>query len=156
MWDLSSWPGIQAEHLQWKCRFLTTGPPGKSLMWFFPCSQWPQCFNSWPLFACHFRKKRACLAQTVKNLTAMQEIWVRSLCWEDPLEKGVATHSSIHAWRIPWAEGPGGLQSMELERVRHDWETNTFTFIVNLQCCWFLLYSKLSYTPIYILYILFH
>ena len=61
------------------------------------------------------------VAQVVKNLPAMQEIWVRSLCWEVPLEKGVATHSSILAWRIPWTQEPtGGLQSMGLQRVRHD------------------------------------
>ena len=48
----------------------------------------------------------------VKNMPAMQETWVRSLGWEDPLEKGMATHSSILAWRIPWTEEPRGLQSM--------------------------------------------
>ena len=52
------------------------------------------------------------MAQTVKNLPAMQEIWVLSLGRENPLEKGMATHSSILAWRIPWTEEPGGLQSM--------------------------------------------
>ena len=52
----------------------------------------------------------------VKNLPAMQETWVRSLGWKDPPEKGMATHSSILAWRIPWTEEPGGLQSMELQR----------------------------------------
>ena len=52
------------------------------------------------------------VAQTVKNLPAMWEAWVQSLGWEDPLEKGKATHSSILAWRIPWAEEPGGLQPM--------------------------------------------
>ena len=52
-------------------------------------------------------------AQTVKNLPAMQETQVQSLSWEDPLEKGMATHSSILAWRIPWTEETGGLQSME-------------------------------------------
>jgi len=52
------------------------------------------------------------MAQTVRNLPAMREIWVQSLSWEDPLEKGRATHSSILAWRIPWTEEPGGLQSM--------------------------------------------
>ena len=52
------------------------------------------------------------VAQTVKNLPAMQETQVQSLNWEDPLEKGIATHSSILAWRIPWTEEPGGLQSM--------------------------------------------
>jgi len=60
------------------------------------------------------------MAQTVKNLLAMQETWVRSLGWEDPLEKEVATHSSILAWRIPWTKEPGGLQSMGLHRVGHD------------------------------------
>ena len=48
----------------------------------------------------------------VKNLPAMQETWVQSLSWEDPLEKGMATHSSILAWEIPWTEKPGGLKSM--------------------------------------------
>ena len=47
--------------------------------------------------------------------------------WEDPLEKGMATHSSILTWRIPWTEEPGGLQSMESQRVGHDCTTNTFT-----------------------------
>ena len=63
------------------------------------------------------------VAQMVKNLPAMQETWVRFLGWEDPSEKGMATHSSILAWRIPWTEKPGGLQSMGLQRVRHDWAT---------------------------------
>ena len=58
-------------------------------------------------------------AQMVKNLPAVQETWVRSLGWEDALEKGMATHSGILAWRIPWTEEPGGLQSMGLQRVRH-------------------------------------
>ena len=51
------------------------------------------------------------MAQLVKNSPAMQEMWVRSLGWEDPLEKEMATHSSIPAWRIPWTEEPGGLQT---------------------------------------------
>ena len=57
----------------------------------------------------------------IKNLPAVQETGVRSLGWEDPLEKGVATHSSILAWRIPWTEEPGRLQSTESQRVGHDW-----------------------------------
>ena len=65
-------------------------------------------------------KKASLVAQTVKNPPAMQEIWVRSLGWENPLEKGTATHSSILAWKIPWTEEPGGLQSLESQRVRHD------------------------------------
>ena len=57
--------------------------------------------------------------QTVKNLPAMQETWVRSLGQDDPLEKGMATHSSILAWRITWTEETGGLQSMGPQRVGH-------------------------------------
>ena len=60
------------------------------------------------------------MVQTVKNLPAMWENQVRSLCGEDPLEKGMVTHSSILAWRIPWTEEPGQLQYMELQRVRQD------------------------------------
>ena len=59
------------------------------------------------------------VAQMVKNLPAMWETWVRSLGWEDPLEKGMATHSSILARRISWTEEPGGLLSMWSQRVRH-------------------------------------
>ena len=55
-----------------------------------------------------------------RNLPAMQEIWVQSLGWEDPLEKGMATDSSILAWRVPWTEEPGGLQAMGSQRVEHD------------------------------------
>ena len=60
------------------------------------------------------------VTQRLKHLPAMWEIWVQSLGWEDPLEKEMATHSSILAWRIPWTEEPGGLQSMGLLRVRHN------------------------------------
>ena len=56
----------------------------------------------------------------VKNLNAMQETWVQSLGREDPLEKGMASHSSILAWRIPWTEEPGGLQSVGSQRVGQD------------------------------------
>ena len=60
------------------------------------------------------------IAQLVKNLPAMQETQLRSLGQEDPLEKKIATHSSILTWRIPWTEEPGGLKSMGSQRVRHD------------------------------------
>ena len=60
------------------------------------------------------------MAQRVKNLRAMQEIWVWSLYWEDALKKGMATHSSILAWRSPETEEPGGLQLISLQRDRHD------------------------------------
>ena len=60
------------------------------------------------------------MAQMVKNLPAMKETWVQSLGQEDPLEKGMATHFSILAWRIPWTEEPGGLQSMGSQRAGHN------------------------------------
>ena len=67
------------------------------------------------------------VAQMVKNLPAMQETWVQSLGRENPLEKGIATHSSILAWRIPWTEEPGGLQSVGSERVRQNLVTRRHT-----------------------------
>ena len=65
------------------------------------------------------------VAQMVKNLSAMQETQVWSLGWEDPIEKGMTTHSSILAWRILWTDEPGRLQSMVLQRAGHDWVSNT-------------------------------
>ena len=58
--------------------------------------------------------------QTVKNSPAMLEMWVQSLGWGDLLERGMATHSSVLVWRIPWTEEPDGLQSMGSQRVGHD------------------------------------
>ena len=75
----------------------------------------------------------------------MRETWVPSLDWEDPLKKGMATHSSILAWRIPWTEEPGRLQSMVLQRVGPNWMTNTFT--LELYVCpyrWTVLASSLQ------------
>ena len=60
------------------------------------------------------------VTQAVMNLPAMQEAWVLCLGQEEPMEKKMATHSSILAWEIPWTEEPGGLQSMGLQRVKHD------------------------------------
>ena len=60
--------------------------------------------------------KASLVAQTVKDLLAVQETWIQFLGWEDPLEKGMTTHSSILAWRTPWTEEPGRLQSMGLQR----------------------------------------
>ena len=60
------------------------------------------------------------MTEMVKNLPAMWETWVQSLGWEDPREEGMATQSSITAWRIPWIEEPGKLQSVGLQRLRHD------------------------------------
>ena len=61
------------------------------------------------------------MAQMVKNLPAMQETWIQSLGLDDPLEKGMATHSSILAWRIPWTEEPSRLKSMVSQTVGHYW-----------------------------------
>ena len=82
---------------------------------------------------------RVILVQRVKNLPAVQETWVWSLGQEDPLEKGMAIHSSILAWRIPWAEESGSLWSRGSQRVRHDWVTNTLTSFT------FFLKSKMLY-----------
>ena len=60
------------------------------------------------------------MVQSLKNLPAVQDIWLQSLDWEDPLEKEMVTHSIILAWEIPWTEEPGGLQSMGSQRVGHD------------------------------------
>ena len=72
-----------------------------------------------------WRYRASLVAQLVKNPPAVWETWVRSLGWEDLLEKGMATHSSILTWRIPWT-----IQSRGLQRVGHDWVTFTFTFHV--------------------------
>ena len=74
-------------------------------------------FNNW---VCSLHLWASLGAQSVKNPSVMRETWVRPLGREDPLEEGVATHSSILAWRIPRTEEPGGLQSMGSQRVRHD------------------------------------
>ena len=73
------------------------------------------------------------MSQIVKNLSAMQEMCVPSLGGEDPLEKGMPTHSSILAWRIPWTEEPGRLQSMVWQRVGHDWVTNKHRIMTELR-----------------------
>ena len=69
------------------------------------------------------------MAQAVKNLPAMQETRVQSLGREDPLEKEMATHSSILAWRIPWTEEPGGLQSIGLQKIWTQQSMHTHSFI---------------------------
>ena len=70
------------------------------------------------------RKKTSLVAQVVKRLSTMWKTRVQSLGWEDLLEKEMATHSSILAWKIPWTEEPGRLQYMGSQRVGHDWETS--------------------------------
>ena len=95
--------------------------------------------------------KNFLVAQRVKRLSATQETWVLSLSWEDPLEKGMATHSRTLAWKTPWTEEPGGLQ-----RVGHDFSEWTTT-IVNLQCCVSFRYTEKWFSYIDRLFqILFH
>ena len=121
--DYSTYP-IYSCHPKWPA----LGTPFVSLFYLFK-------FISFSLFTYFFFVMAflfsICLtswvAQMVKNLLAMQETWVQSLGQEDPLEEGMATHSSILAWRSPWTEEPGGLQSKGSHRVRHDWVTNTTT-----------------------------
>ena len=94
------------------------------------CGKWPSHLWQRNISAtlCSHKKMYgvSLLAQTVKNLPAVQERAGWSLGQEDTLEKGMVIHSSILAWRIPWTEEPGRLQSMGSLRVRHDWATNTF------------------------------
>ena len=89
----------------------------------------------WRALPSHWRNttRASLVTQTVKNLPAMQETQVQSLGREDPLEKGMATHSSILAWRSLWTEEPGGLQSMGSQRIRYNWATNTFTLSKSLE-----------------------
>ena len=67
----------------------------------------------------------------VKRLPTMLETWIQSQGREDPLEKEMATHSSIHAWKIPWTKEPGGQQSTESQRVGHDWATSLHVTNIN-------------------------
>ena len=91
---------------------------GLSRVFFNTAVQKHQWFNTQPSYT-----RASLVAQRLKHLPAMQETWVQSLGREDPLEKKMATHSSILAWRIPWTEEPGGLQSMGSQKVGHDWVT---------------------------------
>ena len=72
------------------------------------------------IYLMHLHNRASLVVQMVKNLLTRQEAWVQSLGWEDPLEKRMATYSSILAWRLPWTEEPGRLQSMGSQRVGHD------------------------------------
>ena len=103
---------------------LRASTPSISLPWWPPPPQAQQSLV-WKLCKHSTYSLILVVTQTVKNLPVMRETWVRSLGQEDPQEKGTATYSSILSWRIPWTEEPGGLQSMGLQRVIYDWETNT-------------------------------
>ena len=82
------------------------------------------------------------VAQSVKNLPAVQETRVQPLDWEDPLEKDMATHSSILAWKISWTEEPGGVQSLGSQKVRHERLTLT-TYCYYLYSHYYYLYDHL-------------
>ena len=99
--------------------------PGESQGWWslVGCSPWGR-EESDTTERLHFTS--LLVAQMVKNLPAIRKTQVQYLGQEDPLEKRIAKHSSILAWRIPWTEDPSRLQPMQLQRVRHDWATNTF------------------------------
>ena len=104
---------------------------------------------------------RALVAQGLKHLPPMQKTRVRSLGWEDPLEKEIVTHSSILAWRIPWTEEPGRLQSTGSQRVGHDWATsphfkssgetrclNTWVWVISAPTLWAVTYNEMSWASI--------
>ena len=104
----------------------------KTMRKLFWCGNWSYSYRLWTEYKVwsylKYIHRDFPVAQTVKNLPARQETWVSSLDWEVPLEKGMAIHSSILAWRIPWTEKPGGLQSMGSQRVGHHWATSLSLF----------------------------
>ena len=89
------------------------------------------------------------VAQTVKRLSTMQETWVPSLGREDPLEKEMAIYSSTLAWKIPWTEEPGRLQSMGSQRVRHDWATSLPLSLYTIMIRFYILIIKWVLTTIW-------
>ena len=124
--DDRGWDGWMASPTQWTWVWVNsqswwwTGRPG--VLWFMGSQRvrhvwatelnWTE--NVW---------MASLVAQRLKPTPAMRDTWVRSLGWEDPLEKEMATHSSILAWRIQWMEEPGGLQSIGSQRVGYNWVT---------------------------------
>ena len=88
------------------------------------------------------------IAQLVKNLLVVQETWVQSLGGEDPVEKEMATHSSLLAWKIPWTEESGGFRSMG-HRVRHDWATNMDIFVIVITLVLWTLYLPMHLAEIF-------
>ena len=91
------------------------------------CLQTPVWMGHYPTSCYNLsspKREGSLVAQTVKQLPVMRETWVQSLIWKDPLEKEMATHCSILAWKIPWMEEHGRLQFKGPQRVRHDWATS--------------------------------
>ena len=122
------WESVAAENIVLRLSLIFLLPPffspnlfSSSLFFFFKfvCNKKILIYRHYHYFGASL------VAQMVKNLPAMWETQVWSLDWEDPQEKGMVIHSSILAWRIPWAEEPGVLWSVGSQRVGHDWATNT-------------------------------
>ena len=93
---------------------------GTSLLRQDPLRPQPVHLFIWLLICILYHTLTSLVAQTVKRLSTVRETWVRALGWEDPLEKEMAIHSTTIAWKIPWTEEPGRLQSMGSQRVRYD------------------------------------
>ena len=118
--DLAN-PGIEPRSPTLQEDSLPSEPPGKPNFWVYENHQRLEaCLSSFIFVNLCYIGLASLVAQRVKHLPAMQETWVPSLGQEDPLEKEMATHSSILAWRIPWTEEPGRLQSRGSQRVRHN------------------------------------
>ena len=120
-------------------------PSWRTLVWLgFPSSK-PSSQRDVLNTISTFCKSASLVAQRLKCLPAMQEIWDRFLCWEDPLEKEMATHCSILAWRTPWTEEPGGLQSMGSQRVKTTFPENPLcNYLVLLCTLWDILFIFLT------------
>ena len=126
--DLAN-PGIEPRSPTLQEDSLPSEPPGKPNFWVYKHQRLEACLSSFIFVNLCYIGVASLVAQRVKHLPAMQETWVPSLGQEDPLEKEMATHSSILAWRIPWTEEPGRLQSRGSQRVRHNWATSlSFSF----------------------------
>ena len=117
----------------------------KYLKWVsVPLAYFPAPFFQYIFFS-YIQILASLVAQRLKRLPARQETRVQSLGWEDPLEKEMATHSSILAWRIPWTEEPGRLQSTGSQRVRHNWATSlTHSIMLYLICCTWCTWSAVT------------
>ena len=115
-------PGIKPRSPAWQADSLPLSHLGRSF-----------CLYLLPLLAF----STSLVAQSVKNLPAMQETWVWSPGWEDPLEKEMATRSSMLAPRLSWTEEPGKLQSMGSQKVGHLWVTSTFTLALTFRLIYF-------------------
>ena len=143
-WRIQGWVCLSDWSSQWKSKRteLRKHPCGQSHSTLWATgedrqkSKVPPNDGGFFFFFFFFEKKKhvILLAQTVKCLPTMWETWVRSLGQEDRLEKEMATHSSTLAWKIPWTVEPGSLQSMGLQRVRHDWVTKLSNFHTYTAC----------------------